>query len=116
MRKPSLIRPDQLWQPGMGNASVVMPPHGMAEPCCVHDLQMSLIALVLSSAAHAAAAAPETVHFTSLDGTTNLIAYLSRPEGDAPRPAMVLLHGCSGLVDRSRPHHGACTAPGPGRY
>ena len=35
----------------------------------------SLLALVLSAAAGAAPAAPETVHFTSLDGTTNLIAY-----------------------------------------
>jgi dienelactone hydrolase len=63
----------------------------------------SLVALVLSVAAQAAVAAPETVHFTSLDGATNLIAYLSRPQtlGDAPRPALVLLHGCSGLVNKS---------------
>ena len=39
----------------------------------------------------------DTVHFASLDGTTNLIAYLGRHEGDAPRPAVVLMHGCSGL-------------------
>jgi dienelactone hydrolase len=58
----------------------------------------SLFALVLSVAA-AAAAAQETIKFTSLDGTTNLTAYLSRPEGDAPRPALVLMHGCSGLVN-----------------
>jgi dienelactone hydrolase len=58
----------------------------------------SLFALVLSVAA-TAAAAQEIVKFTSLDGTTNLTAYLSRPEGDAPRPALVLMHGCSGLVN-----------------
>jgi dienelactone hydrolase len=59
-----------------------------------------LIALVLSAAA-TAAAAQEAVHFASLDGTTNLTAYLSRPEGDAPRPALVMMHGCSGLLTRS---------------
>jgi dienelactone hydrolase len=58
-----------------------------------------LIALVLSIVANACAA-QETVHFTSLDANTNLAAYLSRPEGDAPRPALVLMHGCSGLLDK----------------
>ena len=43
------------------------------------------------------ARALETVHFASLDGKTNLTAYLGRHEGDAPRPAVVLMHGCSGL-------------------
>jgi dienelactone hydrolase len=63
----------------------------------------ALFALALSSVAFAAAAAPETVHFTSLDGATNLTAFLSRPadQGDAPRPALVLLHGCSGLVNKA---------------
>lgn len=75
------------------------------------------IALALSAVA---AAAQEPVHFPSLDGTTSLTAYLSRPAGnaqgsaqgnlqgnaqaipdDTPRPALVLLHGCSGLVNRS---------------
>jgi dienelactone hydrolase len=57
-----------------------------------------LFALTLSALA-TAAAAQETVKFPSLDGTTYLTAYLSRPEGDAPRPALVLMHGCSGLVN-----------------
>jgi dienelactone hydrolase len=63
----------------------------------------ALFALALSAVATAAAAAPETVHFTSFDGATNLIAFLSRPadQGDAPRPALVLLHGCSGLVNKA---------------
>src|SRR5580698_9498406 len=62
----------------------------------------ALFALALSALA-TAAAAPETVHFTSLDGATNLTAFLSRPadQGDAPRPALVLLHGCSGLVNKA---------------
>ena len=41
----------------------------------------------------------QPVHFKSLDGTTELTAYLSRPEGDQPRPALVLMHGCSGLLN-----------------
>ena len=50
-----------------------------------------LIALALSVVT-TAALAQETVHFTSLDGTTNLTAYLSRPQSnlqsDTPRPAV----------------------------
>jgi dienelactone hydrolase len=46
-----------------------------------------------------AAAAQETVNFNSLDGTTGLTAHLSRPAGDTPRPALVLMHGCSGLLN-----------------
>ena len=58
-----------------------------------------LLALALSVAA-TAAAAQQTVNFVSLDGKTNLTAHLSRPEGDAPRPALVLMHGCSGLLNK----------------
>jgi dienelactone hydrolase len=59
---------------------------------------MLFAALALSALAFAAAA-EETVNFVSLDGHTNLTAHLSRPEGDAPRPALVMMHGCSGLLD-----------------
>jgi dienelactone hydrolase len=74
-------------------------------------LRILLAALALTAAATAAAAqeanpdgapdkrALETVHFASLDGKTNLTAYLGRHPGDAPRPAVVLMHGCSGLLD-----------------
>src|SRR4030088_1911937 len=57
-----------------------------------------LIALALSAAA-VAASAQQSVNFTSLDGKTNLTVHLSRPAGDAPRPALVLMHGCSGLLN-----------------
>jgi dienelactone hydrolase len=57
----------------------------------------SLVALL---ATLSTAPAQDVVKFPSLDGTTTLTAYLSRPSGDQPRPAVVLLHGCSGLVDR----------------
>src|SRR3954452_16775818 len=65
-------------------------------------------ALALAPAAAAQQAAPadgpdkralETVHFASLDGKTDLTAYLGRHPGDAPRPAVVLMHGCSGLLN-----------------
>jgi dienelactone hydrolase len=61
-------------------------------------LRAAIAALALSAPAQAASAV-ETVNFLSLDGHTNLTAHLSRPEGDAPRPALVMMHGCSGLVD-----------------
>src|SRR3954452_18119953 len=65
-------------------------------------------ALALAPAAAAQQAAPadgpdkralETVHFTSLDAKTDLTAYFGRHPGDAPRPAVVLMHGCSGLLN-----------------
>jgi dienelactone hydrolase len=62
-------------------------------------LRKSVIALALSAMATAASAAEEKVAFTSLDGATDLTAYLSRPFVDGPRPALVLMHGCSGLLD-----------------
>src|SRR4051812_38336925 len=61
-------------------------------------LPKPLIGLALAAMA-TAAAAQQTVNFASLDGTTTLIAHLSRPPGDAPRPALVVMHGCSGLLD-----------------
>jgi hypothetical protein len=43
------------------------------------------------------------VDIPSLDGATNLIAHLFRPRdaGDAPRPAVVMMHGCSGLLSKN---------------
>jgi dienelactone hydrolase len=72
--------------------------------------RFAFAALALAAVAAAAAAqeatpgaqdksALETVHFASLDGKTNLTAYLGRHEGSAPRPAVVLMHGCSGLLN-----------------
>jgi dienelactone hydrolase len=39
--------------------------------------------------------------FQSLDGKTMLVAHLFRPPGDDPRPAVVMLHGCSGLLAKN---------------
>jgi dienelactone hydrolase len=58
-----------------------------------------ILAFVASTAA--AAAAPELVEIH--EGSTKLKAYLYRPAGDGPFPAVVALHGCSGLSGRSGP-------------
>ncbi|NEW95010.1 dienelactone hydrolase [Rhodopseudomonas sp. BR0M22] len=41
----------------------------------------------------------QPVQFASFDGVTTLTAYLARPAGDQRRPAVVMLHGCSGLIN-----------------
>jgi len=43
-----------------------------------------------------AAELPETVHFPSRDGKTELTGYLWKPQGAAPFPAVVMLHGRAG--------------------
>jgi dienelactone hydrolase len=44
--------------------------------------------------------APDKVTFPSLDsGRTELTAWLLRPPGEEPRPAVVMMHGCSGLIN-----------------
>ena len=48
-----------------------------------------------------ATTAQELVHFPSLDGTTQLDGYLYRPGGDGRHPAIVGLHGCSGMFSRA---------------
>jgi len=53
--------------------------------------------LLWSVGAHA----QETVHFPSLDGSTQLDGYLYRPSGEGRRPAVVGLHGCSGMFSRA---------------
>jgi carboxymethylenebutenolidase len=68
----------------------------------------ALFACVHAHAAHAAA--PEVVKFSSGDGKTELVGYLYRPAIDAPRPAIVLLHGRSGPYSSlARGEYGAAT-------
>ena len=45
---------------------------------------------------------PETVQFDSEDGKTRLIAYLYKPDAAPPHPAIVALHGRSGLYSTRR--------------
>lgn len=44
----------------------------------------------------------EPVTFPSLDGKSTLQGYLLRPREEGPRPAVVLLHGCTGLQEAGR--------------
>jgi len=60
-------------------------------------LRAMLAHLCLLGAASAwAQTVPETVHFMSRDGVTQLTGYLYRPAGEAPDPALVMLHGRAG--------------------
>src|SRR5262245_5229087 len=57
--------------------------------------------LGLAALAPASAAEPERVSFPSADKeATRLDGYLVRPAGAGPFPAVVALHGCSGLWGR----------------
>ncbi|MFO1024363.1 MAG: dienelactone hydrolase family protein [Acetobacteraceae bacterium] len=47
--------------------------------------------------------AEERVQFRNPERNLTIAAYLSRPSGDGPAPAVVMLHGCSGLVAGGRP-------------
>jgi carboxymethylenebutenolidase len=62
--------------------------------------------------ASAALAAPETVYFKSADGKTEIVAYLFKPDGPAPHPAMVMLHGRAGPYSAN--DNARCTFVGRG--
>src|SRR5437763_6302147 len=64
----------------------------------MHKIIVAALAFLLWLSA---ATAQELVHFPSLDGTTQLDGYLYRPSGEGRRPAIVGLHGCSGMFNRS---------------
>ena len=55
------------------------------------------LALTLLGAGSAHALTAETVHFDSGDGKTRLTAYLYMPPAPGPHPAVVALHGRTGL-------------------
>ncbi|THD43708.1 MAG: dienelactone hydrolase [Bradyrhizobium sp.] len=61
------------------------------------------VAFVASAAMVAPAQADERVAFRSLDGALALTAYLHRPARAEPAPAIVMLHGCSGLGTSAGP-------------
>ncbi|MCC6540119.1 MAG: dienelactone hydrolase family protein [Bryobacterales bacterium] len=57
-------------------------------------------AVAVSAQPHAAAIEWPRVEFKALGGGLTLSGYLLRPEGSGQlRPAVVMLHGCSGLLD-----------------
>jgi len=67
--------------------------------------RLAAVACVLLLIGGGAALAQEKVQFLSLDDNgagqpgTMIDGYLFRPKGNAPRPAVVLLHGCWSLFD-----------------
>ena len=81
---------------------IAVEPLGRFTPTC--NMRRMLIKLLFCAAVVALACSaqsrtgnvPETVRFRSLDGQTNLIGYLFRPEGSGPHPAVVMLHGRAG--------------------
>jgi dienelactone hydrolase len=58
----------------------------------------AFIALICLSARHAAGV--EVVSIPSLDGRLQLPGYWFKASGTGPRPAVITLHGCGGLLDR----------------
>jgi dienelactone hydrolase len=58
----------------------------------------TLLAAALLAAAPAAAADFQTVSVPSADGTA-ISTRIAKPPGNGPFPAIVLLHGCGGLLD-----------------
>jgi len=77
-----------------------------AAPRLIRRLAIVAMALLLPAIAAAEeAAAEEKVEIKSLDGTT-LTARLFKPDGTGPFAAVVMLHGCGGMVGRSGKLHG----------
>ena len=61
---------------------------------------VALWLLAAQVAANAVVATPETIHFNAADGHVKLVSYLYLPDEKkwpGPRPAIVLLHGRSGV-------------------
>ncbi len=56
-----------------------------------------LCGIFLVLAAARSVHAYDLVYFPSLDGKTRLTAYLVKPNGTGPFPAVVLMHGCGGM-------------------
>jgi dienelactone hydrolase len=94
-----LTSPIVIVSPGTGVPSALAAPRRGSRASAAASVRSVLAALALTAAVTTAAAQQQTVNFASLDGKTNLTAHLSRPAGDAPRPALVLMHGCSGLLN-----------------
>jgi carboxymethylenebutenolidase len=85
----------------------------------IRPIQLVFLLMLATLPAPAAFAAPDTVFFPSADGSTEIVAYLFKPQTPGPHPAIVMLHGRGGpysanvnegctLVSRTRPS--ACNA------
>jgi dienelactone hydrolase len=64
-------------------------------------VRLTVLLLALLAPTGAATAAQELVEIH--EGSAKLKAYVYRPAGDGPFPAIVALHGCAGLSGRSGP-------------
>ncbi len=62
-----------------------------------HAVYIAGIGLAIFLMASPTSAAFEKVQFESLDSDTTVTAYLLRPKGEGPFPAVVMLHGCGGM-------------------
>ena len=60
-------------------------------------LNVVIAGCMMFTVTHALAAAPAMVTFESADGKTELTGYVYLPDGAPPHPAIVMLHGRSGL-------------------
>jgi carboxymethylenebutenolidase len=69
----------------------------------------SAVVLTLLALRPVSASTPETVRFDSEDGKTSLVAYLYKAGGPGPHPAVVALHGRSGLYSNKATHYDAKT-------
>src|SRR4051812_41348638 len=63
----------------------------------IDPMRLTIALAVITVAASTIADAAEPVDIA--DGTTTLHGILYRPEGTGPFPAVVALHGCSGLLN-----------------
>jgi dienelactone hydrolase len=63
-------------------------------------LATAVFAVMIAMQANAACAASGSESVEFAQGDVTLKARLYRPEGNGPFPAVVALHGCSGLMDR----------------
>ena len=92
----------------------------LMKPCLTHSLNLLSLSfgllfffsLFLPSATLARSLIPETVTFNSADDKVKLIGFMYLPDAklwpDA-RPAVVMLHGRSGIYSSSAKHHDATT-------
>jgi dienelactone hydrolase len=64
-------------------------------------VRLTAVIFAFLAATGAATAAPELIEIH--EGVAKLKAYIYRPAGDGPFPAVVALHGCGGLSGRSGP-------------
>jgi dienelactone hydrolase len=83
------------------------------------SIQLAVLMILAVLPVTAAIAAPDTVYFPSVEGSTEIVAYLFKPQTPGPHPAIVMLHGRGGpyssnvnkactLVSRTAPS--ACNA------